>query len=107
MFNHNSESHGETHMKPLTPLLVPFGIGVVSGVLAALCGVGGGIIMVPAFVALLGVNQKVATATSMAVIVPTAIATTCQSTKPFATCRIVAAIAVGTMTAIDVAVATF
>ena len=63
-------------MKALLPFLVPLGIGVASGLLAALCGVGGGIIMVPAFVILLRVSQKTATATSMAVIVPTAIAAT-------------------------------
>ena len=63
-------------MKSLGSILVPLGIGVASGLLAALCGVGGGIIMVPAFVILLKVSQKVATATSMAVIVPTAIAAT-------------------------------
>lgn len=63
-------------MKAAFPFLVPLGIGVASGLLAALCGVGGGIIMVPAFVMLLKVSQKVATATSMAVIVPTAIAAT-------------------------------
>jgi uncharacterized membrane protein YfcA len=57
-------------------ILIPLGIGIASGLLAALCGVGGGIIMVPAFVILLKVSQKVATATSMAVIVPTAIAAT-------------------------------
>jgi uncharacterized membrane protein YfcA len=59
-----------------SPHIVSCLIGVASGVLAALCGVGGGIIMVPAFVAFLGLTQKVATATSMAVIVPTAIAAT-------------------------------
>jgi len=63
-------------MKSSLPFLVPLGIGVASGLLAALCGVGGGIIMVPAFVILLGISQKAATATSMAVIVPTAIAAT-------------------------------
>ncbi|MBC7820147.1 MAG: sulfite exporter TauE/SafE family protein [Planctomycetaceae bacterium] len=59
-----------------SPLVVSCVIGIASGVLAALCGVGGGIIMVPAFVAFLGLSQKSATATSMAVIVPTAIAAT-------------------------------
>ena len=63
-------------MKAIGPVLIPLGIGVASGLLAALCGVGGGIIMVPAFVIFLKVTQKVATATSMAVIVPTAIAAT-------------------------------
>ncbi|MEO0416536.1 MAG: sulfite exporter TauE/SafE family protein [Verrucomicrobiota bacterium] len=47
-------------------------IGVLAGVMAGLCGVGGGIVMVPAFVYFLGMEQKQAVATSMAVIVPTA-----------------------------------
>jgi len=59
----------------------PFLIGIASGLLAALCGVGGGVIMVPAFAMLLGLDQKVAVATSMAVIVPTAIAATAQHVK--------------------------
>ena len=63
-------------MKAVVPFIVPLAIGVVSGVLAALCGVGGGIIMVPAFVILLSFDQKLATGTSMAVIIPTAIAAT-------------------------------
>ncbi len=51
-------------------------IGICSGVLGALCGVGGGIVMVPAFVGLLGLTHKQAVATSMAVIIVTAIAAT-------------------------------
>ncbi len=47
-------------------------IGVLAGILAGLCGVGGGIVMVPAFVYFLGMEQKQAIATSMAVIAPTA-----------------------------------
>lgn len=49
--------------------ILTLGIGVVTGVLAALCGVGGGLIMVPAFVFLLALDQKSAVATSLAVIV--------------------------------------
>ena len=49
----------------LTCLLV----GVVAGLAGALCGVGGGIIMVPAFVLMLGMTQKTAVATSLAVVV--------------------------------------
>jgi uncharacterized protein len=49
-------------------------IGAVSGVVAALCGVGGGIIMVPAFVLMLGLNQKTAVATSLAAIILTSVA---------------------------------
>ena len=52
-------------------ILVPLVIGLFAGVMAGLCGVGGGIVMVPAFVFALGMEQKAAVATSMAVIVPT------------------------------------
>ena len=54
-------------------LLIPLGIGLFAGVMAGLCGVGGGIVMVPAFVYFLGMEQKAAIATSMAVIVPTSL----------------------------------
>lgn len=56
--------------------LIALGIGICSGVIAGLCGVGGGLVMVPAFVLLLGMPQKVAVATSLAVIIPTAVAAT-------------------------------
>jgi uncharacterized membrane protein YfcA len=51
-------------------------IGLFAGLLGALCGVGGGIVMVPAFVMCLGMEHKQAVATSMAVIIFTAIAST-------------------------------
>ncbi|MEM9280357.1 MAG: sulfite exporter TauE/SafE family protein [Verrucomicrobiota bacterium] len=54
-------------------VLLSLGIGLLAGILAGLCGVGGGIVMVPAFVFLLGLEQKEAVATSIAVIVPTAL----------------------------------
>jgi len=54
-------------------ILVPLLIGCLGGTIAALCGVGGGIVMVPAFVLMLGMEQKQAVATSLAVIAPTAI----------------------------------
>ncbi len=47
-------------------------IGVTSGILSAILGVGGGMVMVPAMVLLLGVPQKVAQGISLAAIVPTA-----------------------------------
>jgi len=55
--------------------------GLAAGLLGALCGVGGGIVMVPAFVALLGLEHKQAVATSMAVIIITAIAATLNNTR--------------------------
>jgi len=54
-------------------ILLGLAIGAFAGVMAGLCGVGGGIVMVPAFVHLCGMEQKSAIATSMAVIVPTAV----------------------------------
>ena len=44
-------------------------VGMVAGVIAAVCGVGGGIVMVPAFVMLLGLAQKEAVATSLTAII--------------------------------------
>ena len=54
-------------------------IGAVSGVVAALCGVGGGIVMVPAFVFLLKTEQKTAAATSLAAMILTAISATAKN----------------------------
>jgi uncharacterized membrane protein YfcA len=50
--------------------------GAVAGLLGALCGVGGGIVMVPAFVAWMGLDHKQAIVTSLAVIMVTALAAT-------------------------------
>ena len=47
-------------------------VGLAAGTLAGLLGIGGGVIMVPAMVVLLGVSPAVAKGTSVAVIVPTA-----------------------------------
>jgi uncharacterized membrane protein YfcA len=47
-------------------------IGLLTGVLAGLLGVGGGIIMVPAMVLLYSIPAAVAKGTSLAVIIPTA-----------------------------------
>lgn len=48
-------------------------LGVVAGVLSALMGVGGGVIMVPAMVMLFGFTQHVAEGTSLLIIIPTAL----------------------------------
>jgi uncharacterized protein len=48
-------------------------VGLVAGVLSGLLGVGGGIIMVPAIVFLLGLDQHVAQGVSLAVIIPVSI----------------------------------
>lgn len=56
-------------------------IGLAAGFLAALCGVGGGILLVPAFVTLLGFEQKQAVATSLAVIILTSLAATANNSR--------------------------
>ncbi|MDH4445338.1 MAG: sulfite exporter TauE/SafE family protein [Akkermansiaceae bacterium] len=56
-------------------------IGLLAGLLGALCGVGGGLVMVPAFVYALGVEHKQAVATSMAVIIVTAVAATANNVR--------------------------
>lgn len=48
-------------------------IGVLTGTLSGLLGVGGGIIMIPAMVLLLGFSQKLAQGISLAVIIPVSI----------------------------------
>ena len=48
-------------------------IGLVAGVVSGSLGVGGGAIMVPAMVLLLGLQESVAQGTSLLVILPTAI----------------------------------
>lgn len=53
---------------PHPPLLLLIGIGLVSGVLSGLFGIGGGILIVPALIYLAGFSQHVATGTSLAVL---------------------------------------
>lgn len=48
-------------------------VGVLAGTLAGLLGVGGGIVMVPAMVLLVGIPAVIAKGTSLAVIIPTAV----------------------------------
>jgi uncharacterized protein len=49
-------------------------VGAIGGFLSGLFGVGGGIIMVPLFVWLIGLDQRRASATSLIAIVPSAVA---------------------------------
>jgi uncharacterized membrane protein YfcA len=49
-------------------------LGVLAGVFSGLLGVGGGLIMVPGMVLVLRTRQHVAHATSLAAIIPTAVA---------------------------------
>ncbi len=56
-------------------------IGLATGIVSALCGVGGGIIMVPAFVCLLKLGQKEAVATSLVAIILTALAASLRNSS--------------------------
>lgn len=55
--------------------------GVIAGLLGALCGVGGGILMVPVFTRFFGLGQKEAIATSLAVIILTSLVATLQNLR--------------------------
>jgi uncharacterized membrane protein YfcA len=48
-------------------------LGLVIGIASGLFGIGGGLVMVPAFIALLGMSDLVAKGTSLAVMIPTAV----------------------------------
>jgi uncharacterized membrane protein YfcA len=65
-------SAGRSDLTVLTAVALVLA-GVITGVLAGLLGVGGGIVMVPVMVVLLGLSPVLAKGTSVAVIVPTAI----------------------------------
>jgi uncharacterized membrane protein YfcA len=57
------------------------GLGVGSGVVAGLLGVGGGIVVVPALVLLFSVPDPVAKGTSLLVIIPTALVGTASNVR--------------------------
>ena len=57
----------------MATILIALSIGLVAGVLSGLFGIGGGVVMVPALVILLGFGQKTAVGTSLgALILPVA-----------------------------------
>ena len=51
-------------------LLILIGIGILTGFMAGMLGIGGAIIMIPAMVFLLGLSQQTAQGTSLAVMLP-------------------------------------
>jgi len=51
-------------------LLILIGIGILTGFMAGMLGIGGAIIMIPALVLLLGFTQQGAQGTSLAVMLP-------------------------------------
>jgi uncharacterized protein len=56
-------------------------VGLAAGILAGLLGVGGGIIVVPAMILLLGIDPTIAKGTSAAMIIPTALLGTWRNRK--------------------------
>lgn len=75
-----TEPAGRTDIT-LTSIFFLIVIGVVTGTLAGMLGIGGGIIMVPAMVVLYDMVPVVAKGTSVAVIVPTSITGTIRNRK--------------------------
>jgi uncharacterized membrane protein YfcA len=51
-------------------LLILIIIGIITGIMAGMLGIGGAIIMIPALVFLLGISQQTAQGTSLAVMLP-------------------------------------
>jgi uncharacterized membrane protein YfcA len=60
-------------MSSVALLLALVAVGAASGALAGLLGVGGGILLVPFFALAVGMSQHEAEATSLLVVLPTAI----------------------------------
>ena len=76
----SSESDGRADLT-VTMALLLVGVGVVAGTLAGMLGIGGGVILVPAMVVVLGMAPVVAKGTSVVVIVPTSIMGTIRNRR--------------------------
>lgn len=53
--------------------LLIIGVGFIVGLLSGFLGLGGGVLLVPIMISVWGIRQHVATATSLAVVIPTGI----------------------------------
>jgi uncharacterized membrane protein YfcA len=71
---------GDADLPGLAPLWFAV-LGVAAGALSSVMGVGGGVILVPALVLLFGYSQQIAEGTSLAIIVPTAVAGSVQHAR--------------------------
>lgn len=54
----------------ISMLLILLGIGIITGIMAGMLGIGGAIIMIPALVYFMGFSQQTAQGTSLAVMLP-------------------------------------
>ena len=59
----------------MNTILIVFIMGLGTGILSGLLGIGGGVVLVPMMVFILGIAQHTAQGISMLVIIPTAIVT--------------------------------
>jgi uncharacterized membrane protein YfcA len=66
---------GDVHFGPVEALVL-LGIGLLSGVLSGLIGVGGGVVIVPGMELVLGAGDLLAKGTSLLTMVPTAVSGT-------------------------------
>lgn len=76
----SSDAGGRAALTVATAVLL-VAIGVVTGILAGLLGVGGGIVVVPIMVLALGMPAAVAKGTSLAMVVPTSLVGTWRNVK--------------------------
>ena len=65
-------AHTDSQSLALRRILLVIATGVGAGFLSGLFGVGGGLVIVPALMAVLGMDQRRASATSLAAIIVTA-----------------------------------
>ena len=71
IFTKNSSIYIQKQIKMSTSiLLILIVIGIITGIMAGMLGIGGAIIMIPALVLLLGFTQQSAQGTSLAVMLP-------------------------------------
>jgi uncharacterized membrane protein YfcA len=68
-------SEALTKRRPLWLYVV---VGLIGGFLSGFAGIGGGVVLIPLMVGLLGVSQHQAHGTSLAIIIPTAIVAVSQ-----------------------------
>lgn len=54
----------------ITTILLLMLVGLVAGMLSSMVGIGGGVVIVPALVLVLGMGQKLAQGTSLALMLP-------------------------------------
>ena len=55
---------------PASTILILLIIGVITGVLAGMLGIGGGLVLIPALVMVMGMSQQAAQGTSLAMMLP-------------------------------------